>query len=47
MNKSYLIAGLLATIALLAVYHHEEAKKTPYSFEQYKADYAKAYTKVG
>jgi hypothetical protein len=47
MNKSYLIAGLLATIAVLALYHQKATKDAPYSFEQYKADYAKAYTRVG
>ena len=47
MNKSYLIAGLLAAIAVLALYHHEASQNAPYSFEQYKADYAKAYARVG
>jgi len=47
MNKSYLIAGLLATVAVLAMYHQEATKNTPYSFQQYKTEYGKVYAKVG
>lgn len=46
MNKSYLLTVILAAIAAVALYN-QNAGPAPYSFEQFKVDYQKSYSKVG
>lgn len=46
MNKSYLITVLLAAIAAVALYN-QNAGTAPYSFDQFKVEYQKSYSKVG
>jgi len=46
MNKSHILTVILAAIAAVALYNYESAPAT-YSFEQYKADYQKLYSREG
>ena len=46
MNKSYLLTVLLAAIAAMALYN-QNAGPAPYSFDQFKVEYQKSYSKVG
>jgi hypothetical protein len=43
MNKAYLVTALLAVLTLFALQQSQEASSAPYSFEQYKLEYRKAY----
>jgi C1A family cysteine protease len=47
MNKSYLISALLAALALFAIYQHESPAAGLYTFEDYKRDYSKVYSRAG
>lgn len=46
MNKSYLIAALLTALAAVALYN-QHTEPSAYSFDQFKADYQKSYTRTG
>jgi C1A family cysteine protease len=47
MNKSYFISVLLTALAFFALYQHDTPASVLYSFEGYKQDYSKLYSRAG
>lgn len=47
MNKSYILAGVLAILAAAALFSTQSSATEEYSFEQYKADFRKTYSRSG